>query len=254
MVGSTQLNLSAILTLRAASAVSRAKPTTPAPASLGPAALVSAESLRSTLAYLDAQTSASQRGIAIASTADATLGAVNDLLTEARTLAVANANDAGLSADEKIANNIQISSALSAIDHLATNAKFGDTTLLDGNYKIAANGASLDVSKVSVEALNLSAVKAGTDANPTSAIDSALQTITTLRGRIGAFSQNTLQSELETAVKARTEITSAIASLASTDQAFQVSNNLRALFLSKPETHAKTASHSAGNVLWLIRN
>jgi len=255
MVGSTQVNFSAIPAALATQALRTAKlrAHAPPPAFANPAATISTDNLRSTLAYLDAQTAANQRGMAIADTADATLGSVNELLSQAKTLALANANDAGLSAEEKSANTIMMQSALSAIDHLAAAAKFGDTKLFDGNYKLAASGASMDISRVSVEALSLAALKSGQESDPAAAIDGAIRTIATMRGKIGGFSQTTLQSQLKVATSSRIEITSAVAMLAETEQAFKLSGEMRVQFLSAPAQHSKIASHSAANVLWLIR-
>lgn len=253
MPGIEAVNISIVSRARAIAPARTPSPVTPAtrPAP-SPATIVSTESLRATLAYLDAETSSNQRAMAVVDTADATLGAVNDLLVEAKTKALANANDAGLSAEEKTANEIEMRSALSAIDHLASNAKFAGVKLFDGDFKIAAGGASVDLEKVSTGTLNLEPIKAGTESDAATAIDAAIASVSIIRGKIGAFSKDTLQSQLEVATNSRIEVTSAL--VKQTQQAFELSKQVRSAMLAEPGANARVASHSSGNVLWLIRN
>ena len=67
-----------------------------------PAGLITSENLRAVLAELDAEVRTLERTDAVVSTADAALGEVSSLLSEAEALAVANAGG-GLSDEEIVA-------------------------------------------------------------------------------------------------------------------------------------------------------
>ena len=270
MLGSVQNSsinnaaLSSLLAMQRASGIAshlRAGSAKPAMPAQNPATLVSTENLRSTLAYLDAQTSANQRGMAIADTADASLGQVSDLLNQAKTLATANANTAGLSAEEKQANQMEIDSILASVDRVSASSKFGDVALLDGNYKMAGSGASLSVAQVSVETLSLSALKSGGasnlitgDASAASAsIDAAINTVAKQRASIGAFSKGTLQTQMNISANSRLEITSAVALLQNRDAAVESAMHIREQLLSSTSVQlSKLTRTSSGNVLWLV--
>lgn len=270
MLGSVQNSsinnaaLSSLLAMQRAGGIAshlRAGSAKPAMPAQNPATLVSTENLRSTLAYLDAQTSANQRGMAVADTADASLGQVSDLLNQAKTLATANANTAGLSAEEKQANQMEIDSILASVDRVSSSSKFGDVALLDGNYKMAASGASLSVAQVSVETLSLSALKSGGASNlisgdssaASASIDAAINTVAKQRASIGAFSKGTLQTQMNISANSRLEITSAVALLQNRDAAVESAMHFREQLLSSTSVQlSKLTRTSSGNVLWLV--
>src|SRR5687767_9682481 len=99
-----------------------------------PAGLIASEQLRGTLAALEAELRMLERTDHQAATADGALGEVSDMLVEARGLAVANANDAGLSDLEKQANQAQIDSILVSVDRVSRSTSFNGTKLLDGSF------------------------------------------------------------------------------------------------------------------------
>src|SRR5688572_21110654 len=111
-----------------------------------PAGLIAAENLRATLSALDAETNANVRASNIAATADGALGEISGLLGEAKRLVHANANEAGLSAEEKAGNQLQIDSIMGTVDRLANTTSFGGQKLLTGSTTISASGKSLAIS------------------------------------------------------------------------------------------------------------
>ncbi|MEM8758261.1 MAG: hypothetical protein AAGF47_10830, partial [Planctomycetota bacterium] len=112
-------------------------------ASDNPAGLVSSETLRAMLAELEAESRAFERTTRAADVADASLGVIGDLITEAETLAVANANTAGLSEAEREANQMELDSVLRSVDRLAQQSSFAGRPMLRGTETLEAAGASV---------------------------------------------------------------------------------------------------------------
>jgi len=206
-----------------------------------PAGLIASENLRATLAALDAETNANVRASNIASTADGALSQVSGLLTEAKTLVNANANEAGISAEEKAANQLQIDSILSTVDRLSNGTSFGGQKLLTGNATIAASGKSLAISSSSTGSIGktvdgsttytLADLKTGGDVSTAAlaskVIEQAITDVSTQRAKIGAFDKNTLQTRLATIETSREQMLSAVSMIRDTDYAMEVSRAAR---------------------------
>ena len=82
-------------------------------------------------------------------TADAALAEVSNLLIEAESLAIANANTGGLSDAERLANQMQIDSILSSVNRIAGSTTFAGQQLLDGSATVTAGGGSVTIDSVS---------------------------------------------------------------------------------------------------------
>lgn len=113
-----------------------------------PAGLIASETLRSQIAAIEQSISNSNRASNVIATADAALGEVSSLLIQVRGLIQEGINDGALSTDEKEANQLQIDSALSAINRISSNTTFGGDKLIDGSKSFTtetttANGAKL---------------------------------------------------------------------------------------------------------------
>jgi flagellin len=211
-----------------------------------PAGLIASENLSATLAALDAETSANERAMSQASTADAALGEVSNLLGEAKRLVSANANTAGLSPEEKAANQMQLDSVLATVNRISNTSSFNGAKLLDGSFTIAASGQKLPIASVGTSAVGkvddgngntytLADLGTGkslaiTGSNLTTAdevVDQAVNDVATLRGRIGAFEKNTLQSRLNQISSSREHLASALSILRDTDYAMETSRSIR---------------------------
>ena len=107
-----------------------------------PSGLIASENLRAVLADLEAESDSLQRVDHVASTADAAIGEMSDLLTEARGLAVAAANTAGVSDEERQALQMELDSVISSIDRMAQSTSFNGDRLLDGTATLTANGVT----------------------------------------------------------------------------------------------------------------
>jgi flagellin-like hook-associated protein FlgL len=208
-----------------------------------PAGLIAGESLRATLAALDAETNANVRASNIATTADGALGEISGLLGEAKRLVHANANEAGLSAEEKAANQMQIDSIVSTVDRLANTTSFGGQKLLNGSATIAASGKSLAINSVTSTSIgkttessvdySLGDKKSGgalAGAGGSLAgkvIDQAINDISTQRATIGSFDKHTLQTRIATIETSREQMLSAISTIRDADYAMEVSRRAR---------------------------
>jgi flagellin-like hook-associated protein FlgL len=209
-----------------------------------PAGLIASEQLRATLATLEAESQSLQRTDHIGSTADGALGEVSVLLSEANSLAVANANDAGLSDAEKQANQLQIDSISSSIDRISRTTTFNGTRLLDGTAALSATNKSLPISsvapgsvgkvKIDGEDRTLADVRSGGAINaiddPESAqraIGAAISQVSTLRGKIGAFQKNTIRTRLNSIDVAYVNIASAESQIRDLDYALEASRMAR---------------------------
>jgi flagellin len=228
-------------------------------ASDDPAGLIASEQLRSTLVSLDAESRSLERVDYQAATADGALQEVSNLLTEAKSLALANSNDAGLSDAEKQANQIQLDSILGTVDRISRTTSFNGTKLLDGSFALTVTNKQLPVESVSSTDLGkmtldgttytLGDLKSGGSLQTTSGtsetagsvIDAAQAQISTLRGRIGSFQKHTIRTRLNSIDVAYASISAAQSQIRDLDYALEASRKARfellrqtSLILSRP--------------------
>lgn len=210
-----------------------------------PAGLIAAQSLQSTLATLDGEVSANERASNQADVADAALGQVSDLLIEAKGLVLANANDAGLSAAEKQANQLQIDAILSTVDRISGTTHFNGGQLLNGTATLSASGQKLKLDsaassaiggvEVDSESYTLADLRTGKALNTVSgdvsaasdSIDQAIHDIATQRGRIGTYQSNQLAPRLAQIASTREHLTAALSLIQDTDYAMELSRSIR---------------------------
>ena len=107
-----------------------------------PAGLVASENLRSEQRAINAAIGNSQRAEQVVNVAEGGLQEINNLLLELQALIGSSANDAGVSDEEKEANQLQIDSILQTIDRLAGSTSFQGIKLLNGNFDYTTSGVS----------------------------------------------------------------------------------------------------------------
>lgn len=103
-----------------------------------PAGLQISEGFRAQITGLSQALKNNQDAINYAKTAEGALNEVSQLLRDARSLVLANGNDATLSASQKQANQNQLTSILSSIDRISSQTQFGQKRLLDGSAGVNA--------------------------------------------------------------------------------------------------------------------
>ncbi|MEM9066759.1 MAG: flagellin [Planctomycetota bacterium] len=115
-----------------------------------PAGLIASENLRSELSAANAAVSNAERADQVVNIAEGGLQEISSLLTELQGLLTASASEAGLSREEKEANQLQVDSILQTIDRIASSTNFQGQKLLNGNFDYQTNSISSSVETFSV--------------------------------------------------------------------------------------------------------
>ncbi|MEX2544491.1 MAG: flagellin [Phycisphaeraceae bacterium] len=120
-----------------------------------PAGLIASENLRSEKVSIDAAIGNAERADQVVNVAEGALQEVNSLLLEAQSLVHQSANDAGLSNEEKEANQEQLDSILQTIDRISASTSFQGTQLLNGTMDFTVSAQHADVEAMDVFAATL---------------------------------------------------------------------------------------------------
>lgn len=123
-----------------------------------PAGLIASEVLRGEKAAITAAIGNAERAEQFVATAEGGLQEINALLTEVQSLVGQSANEAGLSTEEKEANQLQIDNILTTIDRIANTTSFQGTKLLNGNFDFQMSGVA-----GTVDSININDAKIGSD-------------------------------------------------------------------------------------------
>lgn len=123
-----------------------------------PAGLIASENLRAEKSAINSAITNSQRADQVVNVAEGGLQEVSNMLVELQGLVGATANEAGVSQEERDANQLQIDSILQTIDRIANATSFQGTKLLNGNFDYTVSGQDDAVlSDVTVNAAKLAA-------------------------------------------------------------------------------------------------
>ncbi len=115
-----------------------------------PAGLLALSKLGSELTAVDAGIQNNQRTDAMLGVADNALSEISSLVNDIQRLANETANDAGLTAEERAANQSQIDDALESIDRIVSNTNFNGKKLLDGSLAIDASLSGTGITDLKV--------------------------------------------------------------------------------------------------------
>jgi flagellin len=107
-----------------------------------PAGLIASESLRSEQKATETAIANAQRADNIIGTAEGALGEISNLLISLQGLVGNAANKAGLSQDEKDANQLQVDSILSTVNRISNSASFEGVKLLNGKFDYSTSSIS----------------------------------------------------------------------------------------------------------------
>jgi flagellin len=204
----------------------------------GPAALVISEKMRAQISGLQTALDNTNKAVSMVQVGEGALNEVNSLLNKARSLALDSAN-AGVNDNASLdANQAELSNILGSIDDIATRTKFNGKSLLDGSatttplvFQTGANSgetATLTVASVKTADLfsggNPDIGSTGNATTALTAIDSAISTVTNLRGTMGAFQANNLQSNANTLQNTMDNTTAAESVIRDTDFSSEIAN------------------------------
>ncbi|MBX9736684.1 MAG: flagellin [Phycisphaerales bacterium] len=125
-----------------------------------PAGLIASENLRAEKSALGSAITNAERADQLVNIAEGGLQEVSNLLTDLRGLVTSTANNAGLSREEKQANQLQIDSILQTVDRISESTNFQGTKLLNGNFDFNTSSVAAGVSDFRVNAAKVT--KGGT--------------------------------------------------------------------------------------------
>jgi len=203
----------------------------------GPAGLIASEKLRSDKEALTAAIGNAERADQVLNVAEGGLNEVQSLLTELQGLVGESANDAGLSTEEKEANQFQVDQILQTIDRISSTTSFGDTKLLNGSqdFQVSSvagtvsdyqiNAAKFDSdSSVAVQAVVVASaqhaglfVSTGATLDLTNATDSFVVEVAGKEGsREFSFASGTTVAQIATAINTFTDVTGVSAAASGT--------------------------------------
>ncbi len=117
-----------------------------------PAGLIASEKLGSQQAKIGAAMRNLERADSIVNIAEGGLQEVSRLLNDLQGLVTETANDAGLTQEEKAANQLQIDNILATVDRIAGNTSFQGTKLLNGTFGFQATVTDSSVRDYAINA------------------------------------------------------------------------------------------------------
>jgi flagellin len=151
-----------------------------------PAGLIASENLRAEKTAISAAISNAERAEQVANVAEGGLQEISSLLLELQSLVGSTANDAGVSTEEKEANQLQVDSILQTIDRLANSTSFNGTKLLNGNFDYTTSGVASTIDDVSIQSARLSDT-AGSYIQVTIDVTTSAQTAAVYLSTTGTF-------------------------------------------------------------------
>jgi len=219
-------------------------------ASDDPSGLIAADNIHKALKLLNSDLGTLERVDLIASTADGALSEVVSLLTQAEGIQLESTNNAGLSEEEKKANDESINSIVEAVNKIFKDTSFNDQKLFDGSLRLETPGGK----KLSIGALDLQ-LWGQTPEDRLDEIKNYRKQISTLRGDAGAFSRIAVRSEKRNIQVSVENLTSAESLIRDADFAKETANLVRFQTLMKASIMSlKFMRSHAADVLALLTN
>lgn len=117
-----------------------------------PAGLIASENLRSEAKATNAAISNADRADQVVNIAEGGLQEISSMLSELQGLITNTASRAGLSNEEKSANQLQVDSILQTIDRVSASTNFQGIKLLNGNFDFKTSGVQAGVADFRVNA------------------------------------------------------------------------------------------------------
>ncbi len=237
------------------------------------AGLAISESLRSQVSGLKVAVRNAQDGVSVTQTAEGALTEVHTMLQRMRDLTVQAGNTgANGGAAGKAVGSIQeeIGALRTAIDDIANRTDFNGTKLLNGTnasltFQVGANGGetqTLNLSDMNVAVLGgttnkLTSVDVTTStidiAGDIATIDSAIEQVSTFRGKLGA-AQNAFEHTVNNLNVAVENLSASESRIRDTDMAQEMMNFTRSQILSQAGTSMLAQANQAPQgVLALLR-
>ncbi|MBU0718070.1 MAG: hypothetical protein KJ749_07470 [Planctomycetes bacterium] len=223
----------------------------------GPAELISAERLQAEIRALESYEKTLRRADSNAAIAEAHAGQVSDMVVELHGLVVSSANEAGMTDAEVQANQAQIDALSSSIRRATSDAvtSLDRVSLPDSGTAQAQQTLSDTATSVaSLASGGANSLASGDFAAATAVIDSAVQSVATIRGDIGSYQRYTVQPGIRSAQVGIENLTEARSILVDTDYAAEMANYNRFSTLRTSDIKTlKIAQQQSSTVLELLR-
>jgi len=140
-----------------------------------PAGLIASERLRSEAKSLNTAISNADRADQVSNIAEGGLQEISGLLTELQGLVTGTASKAGLSDDEKKANQLQVDSILQTIDRISSSTSFQGIKLLNGNFEFKTSSVAATVTDYRVNSAKFNGTSLSVDVQVTQSAQQAGQ-------------------------------------------------------------------------------
>ncbi len=140
-----------------------------------PAGLIASERLRSEAKSLNTAISNADRADQVSNIAEGGLQEISGLLTELQGLVTGTASKAGLSDDEKKANQLQVDSILQTIDRISSSTSFQGIKLLNGNFEFKTSSIASTVSDYRINSAKFNGANLSVDVQVTQSAQQAGQ-------------------------------------------------------------------------------
>jgi flagellin len=230
------------------------------------AGLVISEKLRSQIGGLKVASRNAQDGISVVQTAEGALQEVHSILQRMRDLAVQAANTGSQDTNATGAAQAEITQLTSEIDRISSQTKFGANVLLGGAFASgvgtltfqigsdSGNTIGVNISSVTGASLGVSSVNVSSGASAAiTAIDTAIDTVSTLRGNLGAL-QNRFEHTIANLSVTQENLSASESRIRDTDMASEMTNLTKSQILMQAGTAMLAQANSAPqSVLQLLR-
>jgi flagellin len=238
----------------------------------GPADLIISEGLRAQISGLRAAIRNSQEAANFVGIAEGALQEVNDLLSGARALAVHAANTGVVTTEQVAADQSELDNILDTIDRINAVTRFAGesvfkvTASATRTFHIGEGGTANDqvtvqFSNATISILGLNTLYGGSTGalsdNPLAAIgllSNAALEVASMRGRLGAFQKNTLQTNINSLSVSLENVTATESYIRDTNMAEETSNYTKNQILVQAGVAVLAQSNVASqSVLMLLR-
>ena len=135
-----------------------------------PAGLIASENLRAEKVAINSAMNNAERAEQVVNVAEGGLQEISNMLVELQSLVTSTANEAGVSNEEKEANQLQIDSILQSIDRIANSTSFQGIKLLNGNFEYTTTG----VNQTEIDDLKINSAKLSNAAGASLNVDVTL--------------------------------------------------------------------------------
>ena len=228
------------------------------------AGLVISENLRSQVNGLRVAVRNAQDGVSVVQTAEGALTEVHAILQRMRDLAVQASNTGADNGDAAAAAQLEVDELINELNRISDGTKFADQALLNGSYsgtfQVGTANSATDQISVSITTdtdatgLGVNGVDVTTDPGQAlDDIDAAIDTVSTLRGTLGAV-QNRFEHTIANLQVAQENLAASESRIRDTDMAQEMMSFTRAQILQQAGTAMLAQANAAPqSVLQLLQ-